>query len=205
MRNGSAAANHVRSKKRELFPELIAAVKRAELNAQPLSVLVLSIEAAPEADLTDALSHVVETIEQSIRRHSDWVSTWSTTATTARVAVVLPETDPRQAAAVRRRLREMVHAMQERNPALQFSLGAASLDQIVDRPVMISELLAVAESCRQCVLTAGARHMEAVRSSVSKNVALSCRQGYAVAELCSEVNVAQSPQTIATRSAMLRE
>jgi hypothetical protein len=173
---------------RELMPGLLAAVKHAELQARPLSVLVLSIEAPADLDIADPLAWTLDAVGRSIRRHKDWLSMWTSSPGTTSVAVVLPDTGPRQVAAVRRRLREILRGAQERNSGLHFSLGAASLDQVmIDRQVEVGELLTVAERCRQCALTSGACHLQAVRSSVANGVALSCRHGYAAAELCAEV------------------
>lgn len=172
---------------RELMPELLAAVQHAQLQAKPLSVLVLSIETAVGLDLAETLAWAVDAVESSIRRRSDWISTWTTAPGIASVAIVLPATGPSQVAAVRQRLRELLRHLCNGKEGLRFSLGAASLDPImVDRQVEVGELLAVAERCRLCALNAGACHLDAVRSSVAKGVALSCRHGYAAAELCSE-------------------
>lgn len=171
----------------ELMPGLLEAVRRAERQAHPLSVLVLSIETPADYDVSDAIAWAVDAIERSIRRYTDWMATWTSAAGATCIAVVLPQTGPRQVAAVRRRMREMLHAALGSNPELKFSLGAASLDELmVNRHIEVSELLAVADKCRQCALTRGGCHLDAVRLSVANGVALSCRDGYAVAELCSE-------------------
>jgi two-component system, cell cycle response regulator len=187
----------------QLLARLQTEIARARRYKRPCSLLMLGvhINRAPQAtqdvvitpQLHEALMQAVRGV---IRIDIDWAGPYEDSDTLARrtlgFAIVLPETGPPEAIAVRARIRG---ALQQRmrelvggDAHLELSVGAASVDPTSDNSQLTAEsLLATAGRCQRCMSDRGESRLHAVQASVANKVAIPCRQGYAVAEHCLEL------------------
>lgn len=182
-----------------LFGTLESEIKRAERYERNLSVMTLGMVVPTNADEPAApvpeaiLTRVVNTVRTVVRSHVDWVARLDSEATQPAFAIVLPEAAAVDAVGIKTRLQNALQAMTaacaDEDPVyqqLKFSFGFAALDRARTerKPVAAAHLIAVAEQCRRCLQTRGHSQLLAVQGSVTHNVAICCRHGYAVESHC---------------------
>jgi DNA-binding response OmpR family regulator len=187
--------------KSQLLLKLQSEIARAKRYRRACSVLLLGVH--PTVAETDSALRLddevrvaaMHALQGTLRIDIDSVALYDTGESHMQFAVVLPETGPAEVAVVRSRVRAALQqCLREhlRAPALaafDVSIGAASVDIAVERsPLTPEALLAVAENCRRCMSSCGARRLMAVQSSVISQASIPCRHGYAVADHCLELD-----------------
>jgi hypothetical protein len=200
---GSKLAADNNDARAQLLSRLQTEIARARRYRRPCSLLMLGVQInrAPNAkadlvvtpELHEALTQAVRGV---IRIDIDWAGPFEDLESGAKAtlgfAIVLPETGPPEAITVRsricsaleQRMRELVGG----DAHLELSVGAASVDPTGDNTQLTADsLLATAGRCRRCMSDRGASRLHAVQASVSNRVAIPCRQGYAVADHCLEL------------------
>jgi PleD family two-component response regulator len=193
----------------QLISRLQIEIARARRYRRPCSLLMLGVQInrAPQAkndtvitpQLHEALMQAVRGV---IRVDIDWAGPYEGEAAvreTLGFAIVLPETGPAEAITVRARIRSaLLQRMRELvggEAHLELSVGAASVDPSSDNSKLSAEaMLATAGRCRRCMSDRGASRLHAVQASVANKVAIPCRQGYAVADHCLELQQRNAEQ-----------
>ncbi len=200
---GSKLAGDGEDGRTQLLSRLQTEIARARRYRRPCSLLMLGVQInrAPQAKqdlvITPQLHEaLMEAVRGVIRIDIDWAGPYEDSDTIGRqtlgFAIVLPETGPREVIAVRSRIRG---ALQQRmrelvggEAHLELGVGAASVDPTSDNSELTAEsLLATAGRCQRCMSDRGVSRLHAVQASVANKVAIPCRQGYAVADHCLEL------------------
>ena len=178
----------------ETLQRLHSEVRRAQRYGRMLSVMTVSVGAAKAPVEAADLKTVIQTLQNTIRTHIDWVGRTTEPTAQAVFAVVLPEASPVDGPAIKERLRT---ALGNASPTLAFDFGLASLERggADGKQVEANELLGVADLCRVCSGHAGPAQLSAVQRSVSSGVTIACRHGYVVESHCTfKSNVSLSEQ-----------
>lgn len=168
----------------ELQVRLQAELHRAQRYRRPLAVMTVGVHAGAAPPPATTLREVAAAIGAAIRAHVDWIG--RVAGPQAVFAVVLPEATAVDGVQIRRRFVGALTALRSREPSLTFSFGVCALEgaNVATARPDADALLGVAERCRGCAGRIGAEQLEAVRESVTRQVAIPCRQGYAVDQLC---------------------
>ncbi len=206
------AASDAESARSQLLGRLQTEIARARRYRRPCSLLMLGVQLnrAPHAktdmlmtpELREALMQAVRGV---VRVDIDWAGPYDSgiesgsesereviSSGNIGFAIVLPETGSAEAITVRARIRgALIQRMREligADATLQLSVGASSVDPSSDNSQLTAEaLLATAGRCRRCMSDRGVSRLHAVQASVANKVAIPCRQGYAVADHCLEL------------------
>lgn len=201
---GSKLSSDGEDAQAQLLARMQTEIARARRYRRPCSLLMLGVEIsrAPKckADLKitpELRNSLMQAVRGVIRIDIDWAGPYEDAEPggkkgTIGFAIVLPETGPAEAITVRSRIRA---ALQQRmrelvggDAQLELSVGAASVDPTTDNSKLTAEaLLATAGRCRRCMSDRGESRLHAVQASVAHKVAIPCKQGYAVADHCLEL------------------
>jgi len=197
----------------QLLSRLQTEIARARRYRRPCSVLTLGLQIEPLANAAqqwratpELRAALMQAVRGVIRVDIDWAGADDTDIEGPQgrsfgFAIVLPETGPAEAIAIRTRIRSaLAQRMRELIGAeaqLKLNVGAASIDPSIDNPQLTAEaMLASAGRCRRCMSDRGESRLRAVQASVANKISIPCRQGYAVADHCLELkrDVAELPQ-----------
>jgi DNA-binding response OmpR family regulator len=204
------SADRADDSRSQLLGRLATEIARARRYRRPCSLLMLGVQInrAPQAkqdvvitpELHEALMQAVRGV---IRIDIDWAGPYDDNEKGARAtlgfAIVLPETGPPEAISVRSRIRgalqQKMRELVGADAHLELSVGAASVDPSGDNSQLTAEsMLATAGRCRRCMSDRGVSRLHAVQASVANKVAIPCRQGYAVADHCLELQQRNAEQ-----------
>lgn len=140
----------------------------------------------PAVAVPEILRGIVQTIGAGLRAHVDWIARLANTAQPT-FALVLPEAGIAEAPALKQRLLGMLRRYADRHElCIEFTFGAAALERERDpaAPLEPTQLVELSELCRACRGGGGAKRLMAVQHSVSCQLAIACRQGYAIDGEC---------------------
>ncbi len=171
---------------RESTARLRSEIARAERYDRPLSVITVGIRAAGSDSLQpDFLRETAAALNRVVRAHVDWVGRMQSESE-ATFAVVLPEASISDGPAIQERLSNALLKIIESKHEISLSFGLAALERCGSGSVGVDPavMLQVAEQCRACNGRIGAEQLEAVKQSVTGQVAIACRHGYAIGSEC---------------------
>lgn len=191
-----------------LDARLESEMSRAYRYGRTLSVMIMGVrrtDADDEPLPGSILSLVVNTLQRSIRTHVDFVARLARGEGAERFAIALTETGPAESVIVKQRIEHALAPYTEGFadvPRLTFSFGfACTQSGPSEQPARApADLLAVAEQCRRCAQAHGNSQLAAVQASVSHNVTIACRHGYAVESHCSFKVAAEAIGTITLKA-----
>lgn len=171
---------------RESTARLRSEIARAERYDRPLSLITVGVRALDSNPLQPSfLRDVAATLNRVIRAHVDWVGRVQADSE-ATFAVVLPEASISDGPAIQERLMSALLKMADSTHSVDVSFGLAALERCGTGSIGVDPIvmLQVAEQCRACSGRIGAAQLEAVKQSVTGQVAIACRHGYAIGSEC---------------------
>lgn len=175
---------------KELHSRLHAELVRAQRYGRMVSVLTVGVRSTDPERKPDAqaLKSIARTIQSTVRAHVDAVGRVQSEDGEV-FAIVLAEAGTAQVVPVHWRLRDaLMHLLADelQSTALSVDFGAASFQRIEDgqRMLAASDLVELADRCRDCPGFRCPQQLSAVQYSVETGGAIVCRNGYAVEEYC---------------------
>lgn len=170
----------------ETLAKLHAELRRSQRYGRMLSVLLVGVRTPerPQSLADEVVRQIVDTMQQTIRTHVDWVGHVESQGPESLFAIVLPEAAPGDGPKIKSRLQASLSKM-DCGVALAFDFGMVGLERSDNNAALeATDLLNVADHCRVCSGRAGAPQLSAVQRSVAVGATIACRHGYAVESYC---------------------